>query len=489
MKKFLIGTVAVFAIIIVALVVAISMADLNKYKPQIEKAVKDSAGYEMKINGDISVSFSPVGISISKVSIKNPQIKSYQKFFDMDKLSVAVEVKPLLSKQLKVKYIVLNNLNLDIKKLKNGKFNFEILNKKTKKVKKREKEQESKKTKLPKITIKEVRIKNANINFADLKAKTEAKIQNINVAVDNIGFNPAKKILQAISFDAKTKIKKILFDKYTINNIEIDANMRDGIVTMSNMKLYMYDSLASANAKLNLNKKIPFLNIELDIPKFKMANFSKDYLKKDLLDGVVKVHKKFALSLGDIRTIKKTLKGTALIDGQGVSIKGFNLDKILEKYNSSKKANPTELGLSLASGFAKNGSLSGVFAGGQGGTTLLKRLHIKVDISKGIVKLSDIAASTGKNRVALKGRLDILSERFLDMKFAVLDAQNCASFSQTIGGTFSKPKVKMDASSIKSTVKTVSSLLSSFGVKVPKIPTAKKGKCKVFYNGVVKQPK
>ncbi len=485
MKKFLIGIVAVFALIIIALVVAISMVNLNKYKPQIEKAVKESSGYEMKINGDISTSFSPLGISISKVSIANPQIKSNQKFFNMDKLSVAVELKPLLNKEVKVRYIVLNDLNLDIKKLKNGKFNFEATKKKGK-TSKAKKEKKTEETKLPMVNINEVRIKNANVSYEDLKTKSKAKIQNINVAVNNIGFNPSKKIIQAISFDADTKVAQILYDKFKIKDISVALNMKNGIATLNNMKLTTFDSLATAKGKLNLNKKIPLLDIEANIPKFKLENFSKEYLKKDILSGVVKVHEKFRLSLGDQKIIKRTLLGGFVVDGTGVGIKGFDLDKILSKYNNTKKANPLDLGMSLASGFAKGGNLSGVFGGSGGGTTLLKRLYIKVDIAKHVANLSDVAMATGKNRVAFKGKLDILNERFLNMKFGVLDSKSCARFSQTIQGTFSKPKIKMDASSIESAVKVATSLLSSFGVKTPKMPTKKKGKCKVFYNGVVK---
>ncbi len=490
MKKFFIGVVALFAIIIVGLVIAISMVNLNKYKPQIEKAVKQNSGYDMKIAGDISASFSPIGISISGVSISNPQIKSNQKFFNMGKLSVAVELKPLLSKQVKVKYIVLNDLTLDIKKLKNGKFNFAVAKKESKKVSSKGKTetQEKQKTALPAVNVKEVRIKNANINFKDLKTGAIAKVQNISVNVDNIGFDPSKKMLQAVSFDAKTKIAKVTFNQYNIKDISVALNMKNAIATMSDMKLYMYNSLVDAKAKLNLNKKVPFLNIEADIPKFKMASFSKEYLKKDILSGTVKVHKKFSMSLGDLKTIKKTLRGTALIDGEGVGVKGFDLDKILSKYSDAKKMNPADLGMSLASGFAKGGSLSGVFGANGGGTTLLKRLHVKVDIAKGIVKLSDVAMATGKNRIALKGKLNIVTQRFLDMKFGVLNAKNCAKFSQTIQGTFAKPKVKVDESMVVNTINTVSSLLGSFGVKVPKVKKDN-SKCTPFYTGVVKQPK
>lgn len=495
MKKFLVGIVVVFALIIIALVVAVSMVDLNKYKPQIEKAVKDNSGYEMKINGDIATSFSPIGISISKVEIRNPQIMSNQKFFDMDKLSVAVELKPLLKKEVKVKYIVLNNLNLDIKKLKDGKFNFDLLKKKTnvKKSKKGGIEEKGKKAELPMVNVKEIRIKNANINFQDLKTKSSAKVENINIVVNNIKFDPSKKILQAISFDADTKIAQIVYDRYKLQDISVALNMKDAIATLNNMKLSAYGSSATAKGKLNLNKKVPVLDIEADIPKLNLKNYSKEFLHKDILSGFVNVHKKFRLSLGDVNTIKRTLNGGFLIDGQGVGIKGFDLDKMLSTYKSSKKTDIKSLGSSLVSG-PLNALLSGkgfssIVGGKNSGTTLLKRAYIKVNIARGIANLSDVAIATGKNRVAVKGKLDILRNRFLGVQLGVLDSKNCAKLSQTIEGTFNKPKIKVNASTITSVVKTASSLLSSFGVKVPKMPAQKQGKCKVFYNGVVKQPK
>ena len=492
MKKFLVGIVVVFALIIIALVVVVSMVDLNKYKPQIEKAVKENSGYEMKINGDIATSFSPIGISISKVEIRNPQIMSNQKFFDMDKLSVAVELKPLMKKEIKVKYIVLNNLNLDIKKLKNGKFNFDLLKKETK-AKKSEKIKEGKKAQLPMVSVKEVRIKNANISFQDLKTKSSAKVEKINIAVNNIKFDPSKKILQAISFDADTKIAQIVYDRYKLQDITVALNMKDAIATLNNMKLSAYGSSVTAKGKLNLNKKVPILDIVADIPKLNLENFSKEFLHKDILSGFVKVHKKFRLSLGDEKTIKRTLKGGFLIDGQGIGVKGFDLDKVLSTYNSSKKMDIKSLGSSLVSGplnaMLSGKGLSSMVGGKNSGTTLLKRVYIKVNIARGTANLSDIAIATGKNRVALKGKLDILRDRFLGVQLGVLDAKNCAKLSQTIEGTFTKPKIKVNASTITSMVKTASSLLSSFGVKVPKMPAKKQGKCKVFYNGIVKQPK
>ncbi len=53
----------VLGLIIVGLVIFIATMDLNQHKPKIEQAVKDASGYDLKIKGDISTSFSPIGIS------------------------------------------------------------------------------------------------------------------------------------------------------------------------------------------------------------------------------------------------------------------------------------------------------------------------------------------------------------------------------------------------------------------------------------------
>ncbi len=493
MKKFFIGLSLFLALVIVGLIIAISMVDLNKYKPKIEEAVKNSSGYELKINGDITTSFSPVGISISDVSLANPKAKSDKEFFTLKNIKVAVEVKPLLSKEIKVKYITLNDVTLSIKKLKNQKFNFEVEQKKPIKSEKKSKVSKDNKANgsLPLVNIKEVRLNNVNINYEDIKAKTKAFIKNVNVAVDDIVYDAKKKGLKAISFKADTKIANIIYNKFNIKNLSMNLGMKDAVATMGDMRFTVFDSLAVAKARLDLSKKTPYLDFENRIDEFKLASFSKEFLQKDILEGVIKATSKLSMNLGTQKQIKRTLKGTVLFDGQSVGIKGFDLDKALESVNGAKKMDIKSFGNSLASG-----PLMSVLSGkpldlnpANGETTLLKHLHVKVDIAKHIANLTDIAVATGKNRVAIKGKLDIVKERLLKVEIGVLDKKGCATFSQTIEGSFSNPKVKMDQKSVEKTINTVVSLFGKFTGK--KAPVAKKDNtnCKPFYNGVVKHPK
>ncbi len=52
-----------------------------------------------------------------------------------------------------------------------------------------------------------------------------------------------------------------------------------------------------------------------------------------------------------------------------------------------------------------------------------------------------MAFATRKNRIALKGKLDIGNERFVDVTVAVLDAKGCAKIRQKISGPFSDPRL------------------------------------------------
>jgi len=169
-----------------------------------------------------------------------------------------------------------------------------------------------------------------------------------------------------------------------------------------------------------------------------------------------------------------------LLDGQKVTLKGYDLDKIAKTYNSAKDAkNMKKANLGAILTNVANANISG-------GTTAIEHLHVKIDISKRVAILSDIAVATLKNRVAIKGSTNIVSEKLNNVQIGLLDNKGCAKFSQTIQGTFSKPVIKVDESMVTTVVNTV----SSFFGKVANIGGTKKanGPCKVFYNGVVKQP-
>ena len=88
--------------------------------------------------------------------------------------------------------------------------------------------------------------------------------------------------------------------------------------------------------------------------------------------------------------------------------------------------------------------------------------------------------ATNEYRIALKGSLDFVNERFNDVIVAVVDEKGCATVRQKIRGPFGNPVVE-NASVLQSVAGPVLKLFKQ----------AKKllgGKCEVVYAGSVAPP-
>ena len=105
MRKFII-----FLCIIILLPVVIiggalgflKFADLNKYKPQIEKMVQKYAQIKIKINGDLDVGVSlKPSLEMNDVSVYSPQ-NNQEKLAQIGNALVQISVLPLLHKEIVV---------------------------------------------------------------------------------------------------------------------------------------------------------------------------------------------------------------------------------------------------------------------------------------------------------------------------------------------------------------------------------------------------
>ena len=483
----------ILGLVIVGLVIFIATMDLNQYKPKIEQAVKDASGYDLKINGDISVSFSPIGVSVGDVSVSAPSQKPFATFKSFD---VALELMPLLSQEVKVNYVILSNLNLMIEKMKNGKNNFDVVapKKPTAKSEAASTQETSEPSKLPLINVTEVRLDNANITYIDNISNSKANVKNLNVTINNISLDSTKEKLKSIALRGDVKIAQITYNKYNIYNTTLDFDLKDAVANLNSMKYTIFDSQASAKARVDMSGKEPKISVEELIPNLKLENFSKEVLEKDLLKGVVNAKANISFVGADELSVRKTAKGVVLFDGQGVGVKGYDIDKIVKSYNALKSGDLKKAGASFLSSAMDNASKGkGAFDDLKGGTTAIERLHVKIDIAKSIATLSDVAIATAGNRIAVKGSINIVDESLKGVSVAILDKKGCASYSQNISGSLSNPKGKSltskDEVSVEQVQEVVSMVSSFFGKsKKKKVEKKSNDDCKPFYKGVVKHP-
>ena len=115
-------------IVVIAAVAAYVAAtfDPNEYKPQIVQQVRDKTGRTLRLDGDIKLSLFPsIGARLGKASLS--ERASEKEFAAVDDLRVALQLMPLLSKQVVVDAVEVKNLRANLVRFKNGKMNFDDL--------------------------------------------------------------------------------------------------------------------------------------------------------------------------------------------------------------------------------------------------------------------------------------------------------------------------------------------------------------------------
>lgn len=481
-QKIVLSVVLFCALSVVSFFLIIKVIDFNEYKPRIQKAIKESTGYELTILGDIVLSLSPVGVSISDIEVTNPYYKGGTSFAKLGNFDVAVEIAPLFHKEVKVKHIALEKLNVLIEKTKEGQYNFEIPSSKKKvEVKKEEKQlvfDESEDFFLL-VNVTQVKFSDAHVEYKDEKSGKTLKVEKINLNLNDINYDSSKNKLYSVMLKADAKIANVQYDTINVKDIEMAFNMKEAIANLESLKYTIFDSVMNGSAKVDVSGKIPKVSLKNKITDLKLSHVSHYFLGSEILNGVANGDLKLAFSLGDSHTIKSTLNGTVQLFGENIDVKGYDVDKILSMANTS---NGTLDSLNFAS------LLTGSWNAFQGNNSVLKQVSANVDVGYSEVQLSDVAISTANNRLALKGALQIVEEKFLNVKVALLDIKGCATFEQTILGTFSKPIVKLD--------KVLTKAITAVALDVPKKPKSDEpvqaqlpeNSCVPFYEGVVKQP-
>jgi AsmA protein len=185
------------------------------------------------------------------------------------------------------------------------------------------------------------------------------------------------------------------------------------------------------------------------------------------------------------RNLMSNLDGTFALRGDNLVTYAMDLDKVLSKYETGQKFHLADLVAFFIVGPLGTVALKGYRYGdvyyqaqeGQGAITQFISLWT---IKNGEADATDCALATHHNRAALKGKLNLVSERFDNVTVALVDDKGCPIFKETISGSFDSPRT--------GTVSAVESLAGPFLDLYRKAKRfVQGGKCEVFYKGSVQQ--
>jgi AsmA protein len=126
LKYTLIGTGSVVGVAVAGAGYLAATFDPNDYKDEIVKAVKDSKQRDLRIDGDITLSFFPnIGANLGKVSLS--EFRSAEQFAAIESARVSLALMPLFSGKAVVDEVAVSGLQATLVKHKDGTTNIDDL--------------------------------------------------------------------------------------------------------------------------------------------------------------------------------------------------------------------------------------------------------------------------------------------------------------------------------------------------------------------------
>src|SRR5450759_4889711 len=297
LKYGLLGVGGIVAIAVAGVAYVATTFNLKDYKGEIIQAVKDSKHRNLRLDGDIKLSFFPsIGANLSKVSLS--EFNSDKEFAAIESAHVSLALMPLLRKQVVVDEVAVSGLKATLVKYKDGTTNIDDLLAKdeTRKV-------ETKQAGSPpvKVDIASVSVDKTNLTYRDERSGAQYAIKDLNLKTGRIAIGVPSKIDLSVGvqanqpkLDINTQLKTTLtFDldkqQYRLEGLELQAS--GSALDISNLQVKASGEMSADLIKQEFGAKKLTLNATgvkakdrfeamLDAP---LLNFTKDKYSGDKL--------------------------------------------------------------------------------------------------------------------------------------------------------------------------------------------------------------
>jgi hypothetical protein len=332
----------------------------------------------------------------------------------------------------------------------------------------------------------EISVTGANIRYEDPKGRNPIEGDGCDLAAHDIqsALPDGRRLLILLTFSgADLSCSAVKAGKFTGTDLKLHAEEKvGGALDLQPVTLKAFGTQASGWFRVRLTGDDESYSAALDVPDVQVGNILEDYGFRRFADGKVGLSGKLAYQGRSHKDLIKSVSGDLLFRGDSVSVYGYDLDKLLRKFEKTQKFDLADfLGLFVGNGagiVATKGVDYVQLLKYKGGVSHVHVLIAKVKVADGIVTAQDVAASTDTHRVVAKGAVNLLTDDFEHVTLALVDAKGCAIAQDNMEGPIKKPKMQ------KPYLRILAGPVKHIANKAEDAFT-KKG-CPVFYDGEVK---
>lgn len=463
----------VVALLVIAATITVLLFDINSYKSKIETVASETTGLYVRIDGKMGLSFFPFGVSAKNIHVAGKE----GVVLSLERLKLGAALMPLLRNQLKITGCELIKPAITIAKDAGGKYNFESTEKKS-----------TKERQGTAFSLNELKLSKGSLIYLDKKTGEKTELKEINLVVkDLLIADTSGDIVKTISFTGNIDCRELVKKDLKINSIKGGIKAEKGIFSLKPLAMDIFGAKGEGDVVVDKTQTDTEYKINLNIPKLDFEKLQESFGVKKLISGKGDFAAFLTVKEKGDRNPLNGMDGTLSLQGSNLTTHTMDLDKTLSTFETSQKFNLVDVGAFFIAGplgaaALKSYRYGDVLYQAQGARGTITQFVSYWKIKSGVADAGDCAFSTRHNRVALKGKLNLISERYDNVTVALLDNNGCAKLKQSISGPFGAPRI-----GVVSTVESLASPILNLFKQTKRF--IQNSKCKVFYNGSVRQPR
>ncbi|MDH3574063.1 MAG: AsmA family protein [Desulfobacteraceae bacterium] len=472
-KKVLYITTGVITLVVFVGIIAL-MLNIKGFTPQIEAAASTVLGMDVRIKGKVGIALFPgFGLSLKDVNVRNKGLD----IVTIEKMRIGLKLIPLARFEIKIIRVGLVKPVFSILRSKNEMFNLE-------------KPGRTLWEKL--LAVKKISISQGSLVYTDEISGEKIEVGDLDLSIRNLfsGGTDSSELFKNISFTGDIRCKILKIYNVTLMNLVMRAAGEKGILDINPVSMNIFGGTGDGSIQVDLTGSSPYYRVIYTLNRVRIEELLQQYsLKKfprKTIEGPVNFSADLTAMGKSEDEVKRSLNGNLSLNGDNLMLYNIDIDALIMKYERSQNFNLVDVGAFFLAGpfgpaLTKSYNFARLYEESQGGKGIIRKLVSDWKVKKGIAEALDVALASKKQRIAMKGGLNLINERFVDVTIAALDKRGCAVYSEKVHGSFHKPQIEKE-SIFTSITGSVSNPLEDMW----KFIQGKK--CTVFYSGSVAQP-
>lgn len=459
----------VVVLLFTALVAAMALLDPSAHKTRIEEAASRALGMEVTVNGPMALRWRPTAYLVLR------DVRARKNGADVvaaKEAVVGLKLGSLLGSRPQMRSVALHDGTLAIVRDANGRFNFQ-------------KDPVPGQAR-PARELPDVSFSQATITYSDPRFERRIEARGCQGEIGQLhAAGGERRLLAGLSFDGQAACAHVRSGELALAEVHLAARAKEGVFDFHQIRTRLFDVQGSGRAHVDFTAAATVYQVDYTLPQFPVEQLLKAMALKPVATGRLDLKAKLAMQGRTIKELEQTVNGAVSLRGQGLTYHAGDLDERVERLESSQTFNLFDVGAMMLAGPAGLLVTKGygfvTVAQDTPGKSEIRTLVSDWVVERGVARARDVAMATPANRVAIKGGIDFVNDRFQGMTIAVVDAKGCAKLQQQVKGTLHKPQVEKPG--------------AIEALAAPAVQLLKKGaeliggeSCEVFYAGAVPAP-